>query len=493
LTQVTVEPGRTIGYVNRNIFGGFIEHLGRCIYGGIYEEGSPLSDHQGFRTDTLALLKDLQVRVLRWPGGNFVSNYHWQDGVGPKDARPVRSDLAWGGVEPNRFGTDEFMAYCAALGAEPYICLNMGTGTLEEALAWIEYCNSSRATYWTEQRRLNGRDEPYGVMWWGLGNEMWGEWQVGSMSASEYVREASRWAKAIKLLDPGAKLVSCGWNGWDDWDREVIDGMAGLVDLHSLHIYTGSDDYWTNVLQVHQAERAIGCSAALIQRAAYLQKLDRWPRIAYDEWNVWFRTSDGTLEERYSMADALAVATYLNIFVRNCSWVQMANLAQLVNAIAPVVTTPEVAVVQPIYFPLLMHSQTALDLAVEVHVDGPTVAAPYPPPVGRWAHRLADLAPFDIVDASATVDRARRKLSLTIVNRSYEAPEPVKIVLRDLVFGGSARVRTLTSGPSAAPLAVPSVRPTSVDDGSVAPNGSELVISMPPQSFAVVEVTMASQ
>ena len=188
--------------------------------------------------------------------------------------------------------------------------------------------------------------------------------------------------------------MSCGWNGWDDWDREVIDGMAGLVDLHSLHIYTGSDDYWTNVLQVHQAERAIGCSAALIQRAAYFQKLDRWPRIAYDEWNVWFRTSDGTLEERYSMADALAVATYLNIFVRNCSWVQMANLAQLVNAIAPVVTTPEVAVVQPIYFPLLMHSQTALDLAVEVHVDGPTVAAPYPPPVGRWAHRLADLAPF---------------------------------------------------------------------------------------------------
>jgi alpha-N-arabinofuranosidase len=264
--------------------------------------------------------------------------------------------------------------------------------------------------------------------------------------------------------------------------------MAGLVDLHSLHIYTGSDDYWTNVLQVHQAERAITCAAGLIQRAAYVQKLERWPRIAYDEWNVWFRTSDGTLEERYSMADALVVATYLNIFVRNCSWVQMANLAQLVNAIAPVVTTPDVAVVQPIYFPLLMHSQTALDLAVDVHVDGPTVAAPDPPPVGRWAHRLSDLGPFDIIDASATVDRARRNLSLTMVNRSYDAAEQVKVVLRDLVFGGPARVQSLTAGPSTVQPAVPSVQPVSIDDGAVAPNGAELVISMPPQSFAVVEV-----
>lgn len=148
MTRVTVEPGRAIGLVNRDIFGGFIEHLGRCIYGGIYEEGSALSDQRGIRLDTLALLKELQVSVLRWPGGNFASNYHWQDGVGPKDDRPVRSDLAWGGVETNRFGTEEFMEYCSALGTQPYVCLNMGSGSLEEALAWVEYCNGDRATYW---------------------------------------------------------------------------------------------------------------------------------------------------------------------------------------------------------------------------------------------------------------------------------------------------------------------------------------------------------
>ena len=211
----------------------------------------------------------------------------------------------------------------------------MGTGTLADALAWVEYCNSAANTAWAERRRSNGRGEPWRVTYWGLGNEMYGDWQVGAFTVEEYVREATRWARAIRMLDPRAKLVSCGMNGWNEWDRVVIDGMASLVDYHSLHIYTGSDDYWTNVLQPHQAERAIRCTRALIERAAYRQKLAAPPRIAYDEWNVWYRQMTGALEERYTFADALAVGTYLNIFTRNCDWVQMANLAQMVNAIAP--------------------------------------------------------------------------------------------------------------------------------------------------------------
>src|SRR5947209_4097614 len=163
VTRVTVNPGRTIGSLDPHVFGGFIEHLGRCVYGGIFAEDSPLSDGQGFRRDVLDLLRDLRVSVLRWPGGNFVSNYHWADGIGPADQRPPRPELAWGGVDSNRFGTDEYLRYCAELGTEPYICLNMGTGTLEEALGWIEYCNSARDTYWARQRRANGRDAPYGV------------------------------------------------------------------------------------------------------------------------------------------------------------------------------------------------------------------------------------------------------------------------------------------------------------------------------------------
>ena len=478
-----------IGRVNRDIFGGFIEHLGRCIYGGIYEEASALSDQNGFRLDTLALLKELQVSVLRWPGGNFASNYHWQDGVGPKDARPVRSELAWGGVETNRFGTDEFMEYCTALGTQPYVCLNMGSGSLEEALAWVEYCNGERATYWAEQRRLNGRDKPYGVTWWGLGNEIYGEWQVGSMSAREYVREATRWGRAIKMLDPGAKLVSCGLSGWDDWDREVIDGMAGLVDLHSLHIYTGSDDYWTNVLQVHQAERAIACAAGLIQRAAYVQRLRRWPRLAYDEWNVWFRTSDGTLEERYNMADALAVGTYLNIFVRNSSWVKMANLAQLVNAIAPVVTTSGEAVVQPIFYPVMLHAGHALSLAVDTHVYGPTVEAPASRSGNRWSHRLDGLGPFTLVDVAATVDEARNNVSLTIVNRG-EQEDDLEVRLRDVDFEGSASVQTLTAATGASLSAVPDVEAVRLEKGTEEPTGPSLRLGLPPKSFTAVQARL---
>jgi alpha-L-arabinofuranosidase len=202
MTKIAVSPARRIGRIDRNVFGGFVEHLGRCIYGGLYDEGSPLSDSHGFRKDVLGLLRELRMGVLRWPGGNFVSNYHWTDGIGPKNDRPRRPELAWGGEEPNRFGTDEFLAYCSELGTEPYICLNMGTGTLREALDWVEYCNGAGDTHWANLRRAGGHEEPYRVRYWGLGNEMYGEWQVGAVSAEEYVREATRWARAIKMLDP---------------------------------------------------------------------------------------------------------------------------------------------------------------------------------------------------------------------------------------------------------------------------------------------------
>jgi alpha-L-arabinofuranosidase len=492
MSRVVVDPGRPLGRLDRKVFGGFIEHLGRCIYGGIYDEGSALADARGFRKDVLALLRDLRIGVLRWPGGNFVSNYHWADGIGPAGARPPRPDLAWGGRESNRFGTDEFLTYCAELGTEPYICLNMGTGSLEEALAWIEYCNGTRDTAWARRRRENGRDDPYQVRYWGLGNEMYGEWQVGALSAEEYVAAATRWARAIKMLDPGAVLVSCGMNGWNDWDRVVIDGLAPLVGLHSIHIYTGSEDYWTNVLQPHQAERAIRCARALIERTAYTKKLARPPKIAYDEWNVWFRTDDGTLEERYSFPDALAVATYLNIFIRNCDWVEMANLAQLVNAIAPVVTTADAAYTQPIYYPVLLHAQAALDIAADTHVAGPTVSPLGPGHLSRWPHRVADLGPFGLVDAAATVSADRRRVALTLVNRNPDHAETTEIVLRDHAFAGPADIRAITEAPGRPAAGPPGLTGTHLEQGSEPARGSRITVTLPAQSFTVIEAATAS-
>ena len=477
-----------LGTLDHHIFGGFVEHLGRCIYGGLYEEDSPLSDEQGFRRDVLELLKDLRLSVLRWPGGNFVSNYHWQDGIGPKSSRPVRPELAWGGTESNRFGTDEFVEYCAELDAEPYICLNMGSGSLEEALAWVEYCNADRNTYWADRRREGGHEAPYGVSWWGLGNEIYGPWQVGALSVEEYVAEATCWARAIKMIDPKARLVSCGELGWTDWDAKVIDGLASLVDLHSLHLYTGSEDYWTNVLTPHVAERAIATTTALLRRAAYIQRLERTPRIVYDEWNVWFRNMAGALEERYVFSDALAVGTYLNIFVRNCAWVKMANLAQMVNAIAPIVTTPETAVVQPTYFPFLLHAQGHLDIAVDLFVEGPTVEAPSEL-LSRWPHSVNDLAPLNLVDAAATVDEFRRHLAVTLVNRSDHA-ELTEIILRQGSFVSAARLRYLTG--TGRPSPVEGVEEADLTDATAETKETTLVLELPARSFTLVEASVES-
>jgi len=491
MTRVTVDPARSLGNVDRNVFGGFVEHLGRCIYGGLYEEGSPLSDDRGFRKDVLEVLRGLRMGVLRWPGGNFVSNYHWTDGIGPKDSRPRRSELAWGGLETNRFGTDEFLAYCAEVGTDPYICLNMGTGTLEEALAWVEYCNGVGDTEWVRRRAESGHPEPYRVRYWALGNEMYGDWQVGALSAEEYVHTATRWARAIRMIDPRAKLVSCGMNGWNDWDRVVIDELAALVDYHALHIYTGSGDYWTDVLQPHQAERAIQITRALLERAAYTKRLPAAPRIAYDEWNVWFRTEDGLLEERYTFPDALAVATYLNIFIRNADWVKMANLAQMVNAIAPVVTTPAALALQPIYYPVMLHAAATLEIAADVHVTGPTVSPPGLDRPGRWPHRIADLGPFGLVDAAATVSADRDRLAVTLVNRSENEPETVDLVVRDLVFRGDARIQCVAAERDPGTRILPDVEGACLEEGSETPDGATLTLTLPPQSFTVVEVATA--
>jgi alpha-L-arabinofuranosidase len=491
VTRIAIDPGRVLGRLDRNVFGGFVEHLGRCIYGGLYEEGSPLSDDRGFRKDVMSLLRELQMGVLRWPGGNFVSNYHWQDGIGPKDGRPPRPELAWGGTESNRFGTDEFLTYCAELGTEPYICLNMGTGTLEEALAWVEYCNGDRPTYWANKRREHGRDEPYGVRLWGLGNEMYGEWQVGAMSADEYVREATRWARALKFLDRDIKLVSCGKTGWNEWDRIAIEGLSHLVDYHSIHIYTGSDDYWTNVLQPHQAERAIRSAIGHIRHTAYRHKISNPPVIAYDEWNVWYRKMTVDLAERYTFPDALAVGTYLNVFVRNAGWVKMANLAQMVNAIAPIVTTGDTATVQPIYYPVLLHAQGALHDAVDVHVYGPHLDPVWPESPGRWPYQVADLGPFTTVDAAATVSANKNRVAVTLVNRSPSDLANCEIVLRDHNFTGLAEIKTVTAGGPGEPRVLPDVKTAHLGQGTEMPSGGTLALALPPQSFTLIEAAIS--
>jgi alpha-N-arabinofuranosidase len=455
MNRITVDITRRIGQVDRGIFGGFIEHLGRCIYGGIFDEGSPLSDPRGFRRDVLDALRPLRMPVLRWPGGNFVSGYHWTDGIGPAAERPRRMELAWHGEESNRFGTDEFIAYCRELGTEPFIVVNMGSGTMDEAQAWVEYCNGTGNTHWANLRRRHGHPEPYRVKYWGLGNEMYGAWQIGARSAEEYVRAARQFAHVMKLTDPDIQLVACGRDGWSEWDRIVLDGLGDLVDYHSIHLYTGSRDYYTNVFHPHQADRALRICEALIERVRYDRRIPHPIHIAYDEWNVWYRERSpaarrGGLEERYDLADALAVAAYLNIFIRHCGSVRMANLAQMVNAIAPIVTGSQGLFLQTIYHPLRLYAEHTGPIALDPHVEGDTYAlTPGDEDFSNRTWRVAELGPFHLLDASATCDAEGRDVTLAVINRDPARDLETTVRIADAAVGADIRAYEV-NGPAAA-------------------------------------------
>jgi alpha-N-arabinofuranosidase len=265
-----------IGDIDPKIYGNFIEHLGRCIEGGVFDEGSPLSDAGGFRRDVLDAAKKLNVTMLRWPGGNFSSNYNWMDGIGPRDQRPRRLEMAWGTVEDNRFGTHEFMEYVEKLGTEPYFCANLGIGSWQQAQQWVEYCNSSEDTAMTRLRKQNGRAQPWKVTYWGLGNEMDGPWQMGHRSADDYGKFALEAAKLMKWTDPGIKLIAAGSSNfgpnadWTGWNRTVLEHLKHHVDYLSLHMYVGNRQRFRRVYgqfrrarQPHQDRRGYRRCGAL--------------------------------------------------------------------------------------------------------------------------------------------------------------------------------------------------------------------------------------
>ncbi len=490
MAGIKLDPDRTIGTVDRKIFGQFIEHLGRCIYGGVFEEGSPLSDPRGFRRDVLEAARGLRVPVLRWPGGNFVSGYHWTDGIGPVERRPRRMELAWHAEESNRFGTDEFIEYCRELRAEPYICVNMGTGTMDEARAWVEYCNGTGNTYWANLRRENGHPEPYNVRYWGLGNEMYGSWQIGALSAEDYVKKAREFAKVMLWTDPSIELVGCGHNGLSEWDRTVLEGLAPLVRYHSIHIYTGSDDHYTNVFQAHQAERALDACRAMIDLVRYNQRIEHPIHVAYDEWNVWFRarSAESALEERYTLSDALAVSTYLNGFIRHCDTVKLANLAQMVNVIAPIFTSPEGLFLQTIYHPLRIFAEHSLSLALDAHVECETREVADQPGAMKM---VSDLGPFKLLDVSATRDEAGRELTIAVVNRDAERDIPAVVSLADRCFEGNAHAWEVNGPDVSAVNSFERPDAVGVTERTVRADGQRLEHTFPAHSLTVLRAGLS--
>jgi alpha-L-arabinofuranosidase len=439
--RVYVDSRRTIAPLDRNLFGSFLEHLGRAIYEGIYDPGSKLSDSNGFRKDVLSEIRQLGVPIIRYPGGNFVSGYNWLDGVGPKKDRPRVLDKAWDTTESNQFGTNEFMAWCKAVGTEPLMGLNLGTGTAEEAAALVEYCNVDKGTKWSDLRRQHGIADPYKVQRWCLGNEMDGPWQIGHMSATEYGLKAADAARQMRYVDPSLKLIACGSSGplmptYLEWDREVLEQCYQYVDGLSLHRYFGNNERDTGgdtskyLAMNLSMERQIAETIAVCDLVRGHKRSPKKLWLSFDEWNVWYRTNTGDavdghrqeaphlLEEVYNLEDALLVGGLINSLLRNADRVKLACLAQLINVIAPIMTDANGIVQQTIYYPYSWALQFASGAVLDLLVQSSTY----------------DVSGFDQVghvDVAGSLDRKSGKLALFILNRDLSKAHDVEIVWED--------------------------------------------------------------
>lgn len=389
--RILLNLSQIIAPVSPRIFGSFIEHMGRAVYTGIYEPGHPAADADGFRTDVMELIRPLNVNQIRYPGGNFLSGYDWKDGIGPRDQRPVRPDMAWSAIEPNQVGTDEFLQWCEKVGCEPMLGVNLGTGTPKDAVELLEYVNGETPTYWADQRRKNGHEEPYGVKLWCLGNEMDGPWQICAKTAGEYGRIACEAGKLMKMYDPSIALVACGSSyrtmpTFGSWEEEVLRQCYPYIDYLSLHqYYTNEDgDVMTFLARDGEMDCFIREVADICRRIQEELHSDKQIGLSFDEWNVWYHYSmKGETpplwtvarpidEEDYDFADALLVGSMMNTLLNNADVVKIACLAQLVNALAPIMTVPGgKAWVQTTYYPFLYASQFGRGTALKAQIEAP--------------------------------------------------------------------------------------------------------------------------
>ncbi len=490
-TTLRLHSGFTIGEVDRRLFGGFLEHMGRAVYQGVYQPDSTHADEEGWRSDVLGALRGLDLSVVRYPGGNFVSGYHWQDGVGPREARPTLRELAWQSIEPNQVGTDEFMSLCRKLDWEPMLAVNLGTGTPEEARNWVEYCNSPGGTKYADMRVANGSSESHGVKLWCLGNEMDGPWQLGHVPAEQYAQHAQQAAKMMKDVDSSIELVACGssspaMNTYLEWDRTVLETMGELADYVSLHRYVGnrSDDTLDFLAVTNSIDRQIEDVDAVCR---YVQTRTRSRKRAYlcfDEWNVWYKTFDPShmngeghfaphlIEEVYNLEDALVVAGFLNSFIRHADCIKIANLAQLVNIIAPILTRGDDMLIQSIYWPLLMYSRRRRGHSLRVRVDGPS-------------YEGARHGRATFIDSSAILDGDR--LSVFATNRSPDEPAELTVDVADrrIAVLESAELLTGTSAKAANSWSEPDMV-TSADHDGVRLAEGRATTELPPLSLVAL-------
>lgn len=440
-TTILFDRASTIASIDRRLFGVFIEHMGRGVYGGLYEPDHATANEDGFRMDVVELVRELGPTTVRYPGGNFVSGFRWEDSVGPQSERPVRRDLAWHNLEPNQVGMDELARWAALTQTELMLAVNLGTRGIAEALDLLEYANHPSGTALSDRRVANGTAAPHNVRMWCLGNEMDGHWQIGHMSASDYGDLAARTAAAMKMADKTLELVACGSAGapmplFGEWDRIVLERTYEHVDYISAHAYyqERGGDLATFLATASDMQYSIDTIVATADHVGLTKKSDKKLAISFDEWNVWYadefvksgdindqwRVAPPQLEDVYSVADAIVVGSLLITLLKNHDRVRAASLAQLVNVIAPIMTqTGGPAWRQTIFFPFATTSRLAVGEVLR-------------PRVATGSYQTEKYGTADLVDAVATFDEATGKLAIFLVNRGLESTERVTISLRDI-------------------------------------------------------------
>lgn len=439
-SKMIVDKSFKIAEVDKRIYGSFIEHLGRAVYNGIYQPGHPSADEDGFRKDVMELVKELDVPIIRYPGGNFVSNFYWEDSVGPKNERKKRLDLAWRTLETNEIGLGEFDKWLKKVNSQMMMAVNLGTRGISDALNLLEYCNLDTDTYYSNLRKSHGIKEPYNVKVWCLGNEMDGPWQTGHKTAYEYGRLAAETAKAMKVMDPSIELVSCGSSNvemptFPEWEAVSLEESYDYVDYISLHNYYGNaendtEDYFAKTQDMETFIHTVTATCDYIKAKKRSKKT---LNLSFDEWNVWFHAmaSDNEemekrpwqiaphlLEDIYDFEDAILVGLILITFLKHADRLKMACLAQLVNVIAPIMTDNDGgAWKQTIFYPFLHASKYGRGVALK-------------PVVSTQVHDTKNHCDVTDIESIAVYNEEKEEVTIFAVNRN---------VKEDVLFEGDVR------------------------------------------------------
>jgi alpha-N-arabinofuranosidase len=425
---IKIDFDRKISAVDPNIYSAFVEPIRTVVYGTIYDPSSPLADENGFRKDFIQLIKELKIRTLRWPGGNFVASYNWEDGIGPKDKRPARLDLAWNQIEKNQMGTDEYTKLANMIGAESFVCVNGGTGTLQDAANWVEYCNYEKGTYYSDLRRENGNEKPYGIKYWALGNEVDGPWQMAQKDAEDYVKWALQAQKMMNVVDRNIKYIGSGAsnytpkNEWIDWNDYVLEHLAGKIDYLSVHRYAteslGGDRSFSGMMSLGvDIDTKIEMVKALIEKALLKTGTKRPIYISFDEYS-----GGGD-----NLTGALVLAQHLNSFIRHADIVKMANITMLSSLIG---NSPDGDFRNSTFEAFYLYSNNSIGTAIDVYTS-----------CEKFSNKVFTDVPY--LDVTAVLNEAANVLVVNVVNRHETNAIPANIIMQTGTFTGTAKISEL--------------------------------------------------